>query len=56
MAVAGTCTALYARQPPTRRSPTVVVTLVLVLALITGGHYREAQLNAVDAVAGCWGP
>jgi hypothetical protein len=32
------------------------VTLVLVLALIAGGHCHEAQLNAVDAVAVCWGP
>jgi hypothetical protein len=27
---------------------------VLVLALIAGGHYREAQLDAADAVAVCW--
>jgi hypothetical protein len=53
MAVAGTCTALRAQQPPTHGSPTVVVTLVLVLALIAGGHCREAQLNAVDAVVVC---
>jgi hypothetical protein len=42
--------------PHARIPHTVIVTLVLVLALITGGHCREAQLNAVDAVAVCWGP
>jgi hypothetical protein len=28
---------------------------VLVLALVAGGHCREEQLDAVDAVAVCWG-